>query len=205
VLAHVDLLQAKLAIECLLFVAGEPLPRARLCELIGVDEEMFDAALEDLRDDLTERSVQVTEVAGGYRMMTRPAFAGYVEALFEPEAERVSRSAMEVLAIVAYRQPVTRPEIDAVRGVNSSGSLAGLSRKGLIRDVGRKETPGRPILYGTTRRFLEVTGLAGLDSLPRADAESGVPDAGVLGLPTAVVGERPAATEAPVSAAAADD
>jgi len=188
-----DLLTAKLALECLLFVADGPLDRARLCSLIGIDADLFEAALQGLHEDLAERSLQVLEVAGGYRMMTRPAFASYAEALFEPSTERVSRSALEVLAVVAYRQPVTRPEIDAIRGVNSSAALVSLLRKGLIRETGRKETPGRPILYSTTDEFLKIAGLSGLEDLPHVDAPA--LDARVLGLPGAVA-EGPGAPDA---------
>jgi len=182
-----DVREATLALECLLFVANEPLPVAKLRELMGIDGDLFEAAVAALRDDLTDRSLQVVEVAGGYRMMTRPQFARYVEALFEPHPERVSRSGLEVLAIIAYRQPITRPEIDAVRGVNSVGAVLSLLRKGLIKEIGRREAPGRPILYATTPQFLEVTGLRDLSDLPKVDVE--IPDARVLGLPTAVEDE----------------
>lgn len=191
-----DLLTAKLALECLLFVADGPLDKKRLCGLIGIDGELFEAALQGLHEDLADRSLQVLEVAGGYRMMTRPAFASYAEALFEPSTERVSRSALEVLAVVAYRQPVTRPEIDAIRGVNSSAALVSLLRKGLIREAGRKETPGRPILYATTDEFLKIAGLSGLEDLPHVDTPA--LDARVLGLPGAVA-------EGPGAPAATDD
>ncbi len=178
-----DLREAELALECLLFVANEPLPRKRLRELLEIDEQMLEAALASLRESLASRSLTVVEVAGGLRMMTRPEMAKYVRRFYEPRPERLSRMALEVLAIIAYRQPITRPEIDAIRGVNSSGSLETLLRKGLIKEVGRKNAPGRPILYATTQEFLTVAGLNDLSELPPLDAE--VPHSGVLGIPSA--------------------
>jgi len=163
--------EAKLALECLLFVGNEPLPRAVLCDIIEVDRETLDEAVKALTADLQDRSLQVVEVAGGLRLMTRPRFHRYVERLFEPQPARISRAGLECLAIIAYRHPITRPEIDAIRGVNSSGAMDSLLRKGLIREVGRKDVPGRPIMYTTTQLFLEVAGLRDLKDLPVAESE----------------------------------
>lgn len=173
--------QTKLALECLLFVGNEPLPAARLCDLLDVGQSEFAEALEALRADLEGRSLQVVEVAGGYRMMTRPTFHRYVERYFEPRPERISRAGLEVLALIAYRQPITRPEIDQLRGVNSQGALESLLRKGLIKEIGRKDAPGRPLLYATTLAFLELAGLADLGSLPKAESV-GIPSH-LLGIP----------------------
>jgi segregation and condensation protein B len=173
--------ETKLALECLLFVGNEPLPKARLMDILEVDAETLDEAIAALQEDLSTRSLQVVEIAGGVRMMTRPMFHRYVERYFEPRPERISRAGLEVLALIAYRQPVTRPEIDVLRGVNSQGALESLLRKGLIKEVGRKDVPGRPLLYATTPAFLEVAGLADLGQLPKADT-AGIP-AHLLGIP----------------------
>jgi segregation and condensation protein B len=165
--------EAKLALECLLFVGNEPLPESLLMDIMEVDRATLREAIDALGADLETRSLQIVEVAGGLRMMTRPKYHRYVERLFEPQPTRISRAGLECLAIVAYRQPITRPEIDAIRGVNSSGSMESLLRKGLIKEVGRKDVPGRPILYATTQSFLEVAGLKDLKELP--SAESGIP------------------------------
>lgn len=161
-----DVHEAKLALECLLFVAHEPLPRDRLLEVLGADRRTLEAAIADLREDLAGRSLTLAEVGGGLQLKTRPEFARYVRALFTPTPDRISRAALEILAIVAYRQPITRPEVDAVRGVNSSSAMESLLEKGLLREVGRKAAPGRPTLYRTTQRFLEVAGLNDLSELP---------------------------------------
>ncbi len=163
--------EVKLALECLLFVGNEPLPESVLMDILEVDRKTLREAIEELSRDLEGRSLQIVEVAGGLRMMTRPRFHRYVERLFEPRPTRISRAGLECLAIIAYRQPITRPEIDAIRGVNSSGSVDSLLRKGLIKEVGRKDVPGRPILYATTQAFLEVAGLKDLKDLPAAGSE----------------------------------
>lgn len=163
--------EVKLALECLLFVGNEPLPESALMDILEVDCKTLREAIEELSRDLEGRSLQIVEVAGGLRMMTRPRFHQYVERLFEPQPTRISRAGLECLAIIAYRQPITRPEIDAIRGVNSSGSVDSLLRKGLIKEVGRKDVPGRPILYATTQAFLEVAGLKDLKDLPAAGSE----------------------------------
>ena len=169
----VELEEAKLALECLLFVGNEPLPESLLMDIMEVDRKMLRKAIDALSADLEGRSLQLVEVAGGLRMMTRPRFHRYVERLFEPQPTRISRAGLECLAIVAYRQPITRPEIDAIRGVNSSGSMESLLRKGPIKEVGRKDVPGRPIMYATTQTFLEVAGLSDLKQLPAADSGIG--------------------------------
>ncbi len=169
----VELEEAKLALECLLFVGNEPLPESLLMDIMEVDRKTLRDAIDALSADLEGRSLQLVEVAGGLRMMTRPRFHRYVERLFEPQPTRISRAGLECLAIIAYRQPITRPEIDAIRGVNSSGSMESLLRKGLIKEVGRKDVPGRPIMYATTQTFLEVAGLSDLKELPAADSGIG--------------------------------
>jgi segregation and condensation protein B len=152
------------ALECLLFMADRPLPVGELADFLGIAPP----AVRQLLEQLTGRylGMHLVEVAGGFELATRPQFAEYVSRLHEPPKLRLSAAAMETLAIVAYRQPVTRPEIEALRGVNSDRVVATLHEHGLIVERGHKEAPGRPMLYGTTDKFLALFGLASLDTLP---------------------------------------
>jgi segregation and condensation protein B len=155
------------AIESLLFAAPEPLPVTRIAEILEVLPEDVTAALARLMNGVSHgRGIQIVSVAGGYRMCTHPDFAPYVGKLLAPPAPRLSRAAMETLAIVAYRQPVTLPEIEAIRGVDASGVVRTLTERGMVRDVGQKETVGRPTLYATTDLFLQHFGLTSLEDLP---------------------------------------
>ncbi|GBC97662.1 Segregation and condensation protein B [bacterium HR17] len=155
------------ALECVLFVATKPLPLDELARVLDAppDEVLF--LLNELAVDYERNSgLAIVEVAGGWRMMTRAEFAPVVARLHPPQRVRLSRGSLEVLAIVAYHQPITRPEIERLRGVDSGAALQSLLEHGLIQVVGHKEVPGRPRLYGTTRRFLELFGLRSLDDLP---------------------------------------
>jgi len=154
------------ALECLLFAAGDALPVERLAELCRVSVETALRGLQELEELLENRGLQLLRVPDGYTLATRPQYADYVARLREPPKERLSAAGLEVLAIVAYRQPVTKAEIDRVRGVDSSGPLHTLLEKRLIACVGRKDAPGRPILYGTTDVFLKAFGLSSLAELP---------------------------------------
>jgi segregation and condensation protein B len=154
------------AVECLLFASAETLTRDRLVDVLEAAPEQVGAALEQLKGSLAERGLQVVQLAGGYQLATRPEYAGFVHRLLQPAPARLSAQALETLAIVAYRQPITRPEIDAVRGVNSQHAVASLTEKGLVTTVGRKDAPGRPVLYATTPHFLSTFGLKDLQDLP---------------------------------------
>jgi len=160
-------------LEALLFASAEPLSLARLAELMGSPPAVVRGLLEAYGNRLASdprRGVRLVEVAGGYRLETRPDLALWIHQLDRPDRElRLSRAALECLAIVAYRQPVTRAEIEAVRGVQSESVLRWLEEHGLVEEAGRKEAPGRPILYRTTARFLDLFGLKSLDELPRPD------------------------------------
>ena len=156
----------KAAIECLLFVAEEPLPVPRLSEVLDVDEAEVAEALHQMSMDGDGRGVTVEKVAGGYRLLSKPEFVEYVARLRQPRPMKLSRSLMETLTIIAYRQPITRPEVDLFRGVDSSYAIEALVDVGLVEEAGRKEAPGRPFLYRTTRRFLELFGLNDLSDLP---------------------------------------
>lgn len=157
----------KSIIESLLFASDKPLGAKKLQELTGErDLEKIEAAIEYLRADYADRGVVLHEVAGGFQFRTSPMNAHWVQQLVAGRPVRLSRAQLETLAIVGYRQPITRPEIDEIRGVDSGGTLKVLIDRGLIRVLGKKEEPGRPMLYGTTREFLEFFNLKDLKDLP---------------------------------------
>jgi segregation and condensation protein B len=138
------------------------------------------------RYEAEPRGLSIVEVGGGYRMVTRPELAPWLVRLARARTRvRLSRPALESLAIIAYKQPVSKPELDAVRGVSSDAVLDNLLERRLIRVAGRKEAPGRPFLYETTREFLVAFGLRDVGDLPRVDGELVIPD---LGAAEAVVG-----------------
>jgi segregation and condensation protein B len=157
-------------VEALLFASGKPLTAKEIHDCIP------DAAAGDIRTALLElvtdyetmgRSFTLREVAGGYQFRTANDYAPYVLKLFKSSPSRLSRAALETLAIIAYKQPILRQEIERLRGVEAGGILRTLMEKELVKVVGRKNLPGKPLIYGTTRRFLEVFDLRDLDSLPK--------------------------------------
>jgi len=157
-------------LEALLFMSAEPLPMNRLISLLGaVSQQEVGHALLSLKHEYEQegRGLHLAEIAGGYRILTKPDYAPWIKRLEKVKAPpRLSRSALESLAIVAYKQPIVRAEIEQIRGVETSGVLRTLLDRKLVRIVGRKEEPGRPIMYGTTRFFLEHFGLRDLSQLP---------------------------------------
>lgn len=157
------------ALECILFVSEEPLSAARAAEVLQVEPGEVEELVEELKQSMENRGLTVVELAGGYALATRSDYAEYIQTLLEPDPDRLSRQALEVLAIVAYRQPITRPEIDELRGVNSSGVVNTLLEKKLLRVCGRLDAPGRPFLLETTEFFLSTFGLKDLDDLPKID------------------------------------
>jgi segregation and condensation protein B len=157
------------AVECLLFASPEALSRERLADILEVTPEEAEAALEALRERLDGCGLQVVALAGGYHLATRPEYADCVHRLLQPAPARLSPQALETLALIAYRQPITRPEIDAVRGVNSQHAIASLLEKGLVTTVGRRDAPGRPVVYATTPHFLSTFGLKELGELPNLE------------------------------------
>jgi|CXWL01.1.fsa_nt_gi segregation and condensation protein B len=165
-----DIAEIKAILEAVLFMAHEPLSLDRLVGIVAASS-MSDvrAALLVLQSDYDQqlRGLQVVEVAGGYRLVTRQDYAPWVKRLEKTKpAPKLSRSALESLAIIAYRQPLTRGEVEKIRGVETSGVIKTLLERKLVRIVGRQEVPGRPILYGTTKFFLEHFGLPDLSALP---------------------------------------
>lgn len=157
-------------LEALLFVTAEPIPVTRFMALLGaVTKQEVDQALASLREDYEQegRGLQLAEVAGGYRIVTKAEFAPWLKRLEKVKApSKLSRSALESLAIIAYKQPIVRGEVEQIRGVETSGVIRTLLERKLVRIVGRKEEPGRPIMYGTTKLFLEHFGLRDLSQLP---------------------------------------
>lgn len=167
----------KRLVEALLFVAWEPVTLKRLSEIVNADQKLVRELLADLQADYAGRGFQLAEIAGGWQFLTDKDLAPYIEKLYNPRSQQLSKAALETLAIVAYRQPVTRLEIDNIRQVKSDAVLGKLMEKSLVKEVGRLEGPGRPILYGTTREFLAAFGmvsLADLPPLPDMDANSEV-------------------------------
>jgi segregation and condensation protein B len=160
--------EIKAIAESLLFASGAPLSLRRLAEVIGVAQAEVKLAIARLREEYTVpgRGIFLAEVAGGYQFRTVPEHADYVKTLIREKPNRLSRAALETLAIIAYRQPITKVEIEAVRGVDVDGVLNSLIARKLVRVMGRKDVPGRPWVYGTTPQFLELFGLADLASLP---------------------------------------
>lgn len=168
------------AIEALLFASPEPVSLARLADALGTEEPAVHEALTELRTRYSQerRGLVIVRVADGYQMCTHPDFAPYVSRMLEAAPARLSRAALETLSIIAYRQPITLPEIEAIRGVDSAGVVRTLLDRGLIEEAGRKETVGRPTLYVTTKEFLVYFGLRDLSELPSLDelAKGGSPE-----------------------------
>ncbi len=154
-------------LEALLFVAAEPLPLPRLSAAVGLPERQVRTALVELAAHLEAggHGIALSEIAGGFQLLTRPEHAAVVAALQAPRSAPLSKAALETLAIVAFRQPVTRATIEELRGVQSEGALATLVDRGLVAEAGRADSPGRPFLYATTRQFLEHCGLRSLEEL----------------------------------------
>ncbi len=165
--AHLSPAEIALRLEALLFVAAEPVSPGQLAAALEITPTEVEQALKVLEEHLQGRGLRLQRHAGRVQLTTAPELASLIERFLGLEATtRLSRAALETLAIVAYQQPVTRPQVDAIRGVNSDAMLKSLLNKGLIQEVGRAEGPGRPILYATTPAFLQHFGLSSLADLP---------------------------------------
>ena len=159
-----DLLETLLA---LLFVADAPVTLSALASTLQLAEGQVEQGLEVLEEHLDQRGpLQVVKIAGGYQLATKPEYAEVIAQFLKPQRQRLSRSLMEVLAIVAYKQPITQAEIDSIRGVQSDYGVRSLLERRLVHEVGRKQTPGRPFMYGTTQQFLHQFNLNDLSQLP---------------------------------------
>ncbi len=163
------------AVEALLFVASEPLETKRIAKLTGEDEIAIALAVQRLEERYSEGGIVLREVAGGYRFATSSSVRDVVEAYLLPPKSSLSAPALETLAIVAHMQPVTKSEIEAIRGVNSDSVVNTLIDRSLIAEAGRKDVVGRPMQYKTTAVFLESFGLNSLDDLPQLELEPGQP------------------------------
>jgi segregation and condensation protein B len=154
-------------VEALVFAAGDPLPAKKIVDFIeGSTIEEVKATLAELATEYLTRGIRLVEVAGGWQMRTAPEHQRYVRKLFRERPHRLTRAATETVAIVAYKQPVTRQEVETVRGVDTGGVLESLVEKRLVKVVGRKDVPGRPLVYATTQEFLELFGLKSIRELP---------------------------------------
>ncbi len=159
-------------IEAILFVAGEPVERDALLEALEVTPEELKDALDALDGEYEfgKRGIRLLRFGSCVQLATRPDYAPYVERLLQPvQKQSLSQAALETLAVVAYKQPVTRSEVEAIRGVKCDYSISSLVQKRMIQDIGRKEALGRPILYGTTDEFLRHFCISSLEELPEID------------------------------------
>lgn len=166
------------AIESMLFVTDEPVSAITLAEMLECDVAAVDAALREIQQkrEAEESGIQLREVAGGWRLYTHPAYHDLIEKyVLSWDTRKLSAAAMETLAIVAYTQPVTRAGVASIRGVNSDSSINSLVEKGLVKEVGQADAPGNPMLYGTTRVFLEKFGLRSISDM--TDISEFAPDA----------------------------
>ncbi len=160
-------------VEALLFVASEALSIRELAKLLRAQEQEIAAVLQRIEMEYADRGIVLREIAGGYRFASSPLARDAVEAYLLPPKTNLSTPALEALAIVAHLQPVTRSEIEAIRGVNSDSVVNTLLDRGLIGEAGRKDVVGRPMQYATTPFFLESFGLRSLDDLPTVELEPG--------------------------------
>lgn len=160
-------------VEVLLFVNEKPVTLQQIKEIVeGVNVGELKQIIQGLKNEYEQKQngMLIVEIADGYQMLTNPLYASYVRNFYKTRhKERLSKPALETLAIIAYKQPVTRGDVEVIRGVNSDGVMVHLLDKELIKAIGRKDIPGRPFLYGTTKQFLEYFGLKSLSDLPKLE------------------------------------
>lgn len=163
----------KAVVEALLFASDNPVTLQQIKNVLdNLDSNEIQAIIKELgiEYEQSNRGMRIIEVAGGYRIVTAPNLAPFLKKLYKARhVDKLSKPALETLAIIAYKQPITRSEIESIRNVNIDGMMSSLSDRNLIRVVGRKKAPGRPKVYGTTRQFLEHFGLKSLEELPKID------------------------------------
>ena len=189
-----DDFDVKPILESLFFVSDSPIRLETIIEILP--ESNKEAILEGIHRIQAEygdssRGIELTEIAGGYQFRTKPDWAGWVNRLKKGRAVKLSPASLETLAIVAYRQPVIRPTIEEIRGVDSGSVLHTLMEKGLIKIVGRKDLPGRPLVYGTTKVFLELFSLNSLSDLPKLQEIQPPPEPEEIGPPEILPQEDP--------------
>ncbi len=164
-----DLNTARSIIENILFIADSPINMEKIGEVFNgdVNKAEIKGILDELKADYNGRGVQLVEIAEGYQLCTRPEYAEWIKKFYKiDKGSKLSHASLETLSIIAYKQPITRIEMEEIRGVDSGGVVKTLSEKNLIKNMGRKKVPGRPMMYGTTRKFLEYFGLKSLTDLP---------------------------------------
>lgn len=160
------------AIEGILFAAGEPVKAAKLAAVLDIDIDAVNEAVKLLKYDYDtkQRGFNIIDIDEGYQICSRPEYYNYIQVILgEQRRQALSNAAMEALAIIAYKQPITRGQIEYIRGVNSDGAVNRLAERGLIEEAGRLDAPGRPILYKTTQDFLRCFGLSTPQDLPKLD------------------------------------
>ena len=168
----IDIKEAKAIIEALLFTAGEALSLDDISRVIQLDKKSIKVMIDEMIDEFNfdRRGIQIIQFNDKYQLATREEHAEYIKRLLKPHGKQsLSRAALETIAIIAYRQPVTRQAIDFIRGVKCDRVLANLVEKRLIKDAGRLDSPGRPILYETTDEFLKYFGLESINELPKLE------------------------------------
>ncbi len=169
------------ALEAVIFAAGEPISLDRLCEVFEAKTENMQAALSELSDVYEDRGIQLVKLGDCYQFVSNEKYAAYIKSAFDIRRRiPLSQAALEVLAVVAYNQPVTRAFVEQVRGVDCSGVMSTLIDKDLIEERGRLELPGRPLLYGTTKTFMRCFSIEDLSDLPKLPKDNAV-DLGTLG------------------------
>lgn len=162
------------AIEAILFASGDAVALERIADVLGLDKPTAEKIMKDLADRFNEANggIQIVKLENGWQMCTQPKFGEQVRAALDMRRNMpLSQAALEVLAVVAYNQPVTKAFVEQVRGVDCSGVLGSLTSKGLVEERGRLELPGRPLLYGTTSDFLRCLGISSLEELPPVEHE----------------------------------
>ena len=165
-----DRQEARRIIEAILFVSDKPVSISTLKDVLKeIDPTEIRTSIEELNNEYnsSERSFSIKEIAGGFQMLTDPVYSTWISSLYKKPSDRMTGPALETLAIIAYKQPLTRSDIEAIRGVNVDGVLHTLEERSLIKTRGRVDGPGRPILYGTTNEFLQHFGLKSLEDLPK--------------------------------------
>jgi segregation and condensation protein B len=191
-------------LEALLFVASEPLSIKELARITGAEQSEVTVALQKIDQEFSHRGIVLREIAGGYRFASAPAAREAVEAYLLPPKNNLSPAALETLAIAAYMQPVTKGEIEGIRGVSADSVIATLLDRRFLTESGRKDVPGRPIIYKTTPEFLEAFGLRSLDELPAVDVDGAAPVELALPIPTLPLG-RESDSAVPATPADADE
>lgn len=165
-----DRSEAKRILEAIIFVSDCPISITTIREVVtDIEPAAIRSLIEELNTEYasSNRAFSIKEIAGGFQMLTDPIYSRWISSLYKRPPDRLTGPALETLAIIAYKQPITKNEIEAIRGVNVDGVLHTLEERSLIRSKGRLETPGRPILYGTRNEFLERFGLKSLEELPK--------------------------------------